>query len=115
MVIGDTNEYGQTVASIENLYAVERFGITEYGELDIDGPKEWEDTKSFAEAGRIWRRWSKEPTCGIAVLYRVRYYKNIHGEIIEAEELAVKNGGPRDQWVEHGSPMSIVVREQKYG
>ena len=89
MQIGDTNEYGRVVASIENRYAVERFGIrnfgTDYAEFDADGPTEWLTTKSFAKARRIWQRWIKEPTCGTAVMYRVRYYCDMHGEQFQAE------------------------------
>ena len=114
MQIGDTNEYGRVVASIENRYAVERFGIrnfgTDFAEFDADGPTEWESTKSFAKARRIWQRWIKEPTCGTAVMYRVRYYCDMHGEQFQAEELAVNHTNSMHDWMTRAAPREIPVR-----
>ena len=108
MDVGDRDSYGREIASIKNLFVVERFGIlyagTDHAEIDIDGPSDWRETPNFAEAGRIWNRWIKEATCGTARIYRVRHYYDRHGDWIGAQELAVKDNGPRSSWIEHEKP-----------
>ena len=103
MDIGDRDSYGREIASIGNMFVVERFGIlhagTDYPQLDVDGPTELSETPSFSEARRIWRRWIKEKTCGTARIYRMRYFYSLH-DCIGTHLIGLNDCGESADWID---------------
>tara|TARA_Y100000310_G_scaffold291225_1_gene319028 strand:+ start:570 stop:911 length:342 start_codon:yes stop_codon:yes gene_type:complete len=103
MDIGDRDSRKREIASIGNMFVVERFGIlhagTDYPQLDVDGPTELSETPSFSEARRIWRRWVKEKTCGTARIYRMRYFYSLH-DCIGEHKIGLNDTGESADWID---------------
>jgi hypothetical protein len=93
MEINYINEDGQQVDSIQTWFVIEVFKKTPSGDLDVDNYDYVAETKSYAEAKRLVKKYFKKDETGFVRLHRYKYFFNGDAYKIAEQHIETDDGG----------------------